>query len=169
MVRRVGTFVAKELREMAAPTLYFALVLNLLVLTVALLSDDHVLSAISNASACVGALLIGKAFLLADKLTIIERKARHPVLVSAFWAAAVYYIVATMLHLAERLITAATDSRGFLFRAKEEASGFDLTLFIVVQLWLVFLLVVFSLARVLVKRIGRTRIRDYLIRDRPAT
>jgi hypothetical protein len=168
MAGQVRTFLAKDLREMAAPTLYFALVLNLLVLTVALLSDDHVLSAISHASACVGALLVGKAFLLADRLPIIERKADHPVLICALWATGVYYVVATLLHVAERLISAALDSRGFLFRAKEDAAGFDMTMFVVVQVWMLFLLAVFALGRELRKRVGRDRIRDYLIRVRPA-
>ena len=70
MGNRAISWLGHEARQMLPPTIFFLVWLNLIVLTVALLSDEHELSAISHLSACVGALLIGKAFLLADKLPL---------------------------------------------------------------------------------------------------
>jgi hypothetical protein len=154
MVRKTLSFLATEFKEMLPPTLYFLVTLNLLVLTVSLLSDGHVVSAICHASACIAALLVGKAFLLADKLPWMERQSKKPLISAAIWSAACYYLIATALHVAERLISAALDSRGFLFRLSEDVVAFDFTLFIVVQLWLALLLIVYSIASIAVARYG---------------
>ena len=146
------SFLASEVREMLPPTLSCLVFFNLLVLTVALLSDGHVVSVVSHASACLGALLVGKAFLLADKFPWIERHAKKPLLVATAWSVLIYYAIATALHLAERLISAATDSRGFLFRAREDAAQFDLTLFLVIQLWLALFLFVYAAGSLILTR-----------------
>lgn len=166
MISRVLSVLARELREMVAPTVFFVLTLNLLVLTVAVLSDGHVVSAISHASACVGALLVGKAFLLADKVPALKRLASKPLIPAALWIAAVYYAIATALHLVERLISAATNSQGFLFRAKQDVASFDPALFLIVQLWLALLLIGYSLGSLAVRRFGRERLLSQAIPPR---
>ena len=120
MGNRVISWLAHEVRHMLPPTIFFLVSLNLIVLTVALLSDDHELSAVSHISACVGALLIGKAFLLADKLPVMRQHINRPLIYGALWSALVYFMMILALHLAERLISAATNSQGFLFRTKAE-------------------------------------------------
>lgn len=153
---------------MLPPTIFFILCLNLIVLTVALLSDDHELSAVSHASACIGALLVGKAFLLADKLPLVSWLKDRPLIVGALWSALIYFVIVFILHLAERLISAATDSQGFLFRAKADIAGFDWSLFLVIQLWFALLLVVYSVIRAAVRAIGPARIREVLLVHPPA-
>lgn len=148
---------------MLPPTIFFILCLNLIVLTVALLSDDHELSAVSHASACVGALLIGKAFLLADRLPLMRRYSNRPLIVGALWSALIYLVIVSILHLAERIISAATDSRGLLFTAKADIASFDWPLFLVVQLWIALLLVIYSVIRAAVRAIGLSRVRDVLL------
>lgn len=154
MVSKALSFLAKEFREMLPPTLFFLVTLNLLVLTVSLLSDGHVVSIICHASASIAALLVGKAFLLADKLSWVREQSQKPLISAAVWSAACYYLIATALHVAERLISAALDSRGFLFRLNEDVVAFDFTLFIVVQLWLALLLIIYSMASIAAARFG---------------
>jgi hypothetical protein len=80
MAREVVSFVAREFHEMAAPTAYFLLVLCLLVVTVAQLSENDEQSVISYATAAVGALLLGKAFLIADHLPWLKGRKSMPLL-----------------------------------------------------------------------------------------
>lgn len=91
-------------------------------LTIALLSDSHEFSFVSQIAASVAALLIGKAFLLADKLPFFHRYAGHPLIDNVLWKTALYFVVTLTLHLPERLVSAATDSRGFLYAAKADAA-----------------------------------------------
>jgi hypothetical protein len=159
MSKRVASFLAHEFREMLAPTLFFFVSLNLIVLTVALLSDDHQLSVVSHISATIGALLVGKAFLLADKLPLTDRYAGRPLIYGALWSASVYLAITFALHLAERLISAATGSRGFLYAAKADVASVDWGVFLVIQIWLALLLVIFAVAKVAVAAIGPEQVR----------
>lgn len=162
MRNRAISWLAHEVQQMLPPTVFFLVSLNLIVLTVALLSEDHELSAVSHISACVGALLIGKAFLLADKLPFMHRHINRPLIVGALWSALIYFLMILVLHLAERMISAATNSQGFLFRAKADIASFDWSMFLVVQLWVALLLIVYTVVRVTVRAIGPMRIRDLL-------
>ncbi|GGH21124.1 hypothetical protein [Cribrihabitans marinus] len=153
---------------MLAPTLFFFVCFNLIVLTVALLSDDHELSAVSHISATIGALLVGKAFLLADRLPFTNRFIGHPLIYGALWSALIYFAMTIVLHLAERLLSAATGSRGFLFTAKADVATIDWPMFLVVQLWLALLLVVFAISRAATNAIGPRNIRRIFL-SKPGT
>jgi hypothetical protein len=163
------SWLVHEVRQMLPPTIFFILCLNLIVLTVTLLSDDHELSAVSHASACIGALLIGKAFLLADKLPLMNWLRDRPLIIGALWSSLVYFVIVFILHLAERMLSAATDSKGFLFMAKADIAGFDWSLFLVVQLWFALLLIVYSVIRAAVRSIGPARIREILLVETAAS
>ncbi len=164
-MRKPMDFLLREAKEMAPPTFFFLIVLNLLVLTVALLSDNHVVSTVSFASACLGALLIGKAFLLAEHLPMLEKHAKKPLLVATLWYSTFYLAIGTCLHLAERLISAATGGQGFLFTAKEEVSHFDAGFFALIQLWLAFFVLIYTFASISWRRYGRNRLSAFLLRD----
>jgi hypothetical protein len=142
---------------------FLPIALNLLVLTVAMLSDNHVISTVSFASACLGALLIGKAFLLAEHLPMLEKHAEKPLLIATLWYSATYIAIGTCLHLAERLISAATGGQGFLFTAKEEISRFDLGFFALIQLWLVVFVLIYTFASISWRRYGRDRLSAFLL------
>lgn len=165
---KIAAVVRHEVRQMLPPTLFFVVWLNLLVVTVAVLSDDHELSAVSHVSAIVAALLIGKAFLLAEKLPITRVRPGRPLIHTALWSALVYLLIALALHLVERLISAATDSRGFLYRAKADVLEFDWPMFVVVSVWLTLLLVVYAVGHALITAIGPKRIREALRGPAPA-
>lgn len=166
MPNKVTAFLVNEFREMLPPTLYFLAAFNLIVLTVALLSDNHELSAISHITACIGALLVGKAFLLADKLPYFHRYANQPLVYNALWKAMLYFTVTLALHLAERLISAAMSSKGLLFVADGDVATFDWSMFAIVQLWLGLLLVLYAAAGEAIAAIGRNRIHEMFFAGR---
>lgn len=155
MAKRVLIWLFHELREMLFPTLFFFVNFNLLVFTVAILSDHHELSTISHVSASIGALLVGKAFLLVDKLSIMDRYEGRPLVYGALWSAFIYYVMTSTLHLAERLIAAATGSSGFLTSATAEIDGIDWVTFFVIQLWVAILLIIFATGKAVIEAIGK--------------
>jgi len=50
-----------------------------------------------------------------------------------------------------------------LFTAKADIASFDWPLFLVVQLWIALLLVIYSVVRAAVRAIGLSRVRDVLL------
>jgi len=139
MANRAISFIATELRDMLPPPLVFLVAFNLQVPAVALLFNDHELSAVSHFTASVGALPVGKAFL-----------------------------IALVRHAAERLLTAATGSRAFLYVAKADAAGFDLPVFAVIHLWLLLLLFVFAVFGKAVEHFGANAVSRAFFAERRA-
>jgi hypothetical protein len=156
-MKRVLSTVLHEARRMLPPTLFFLVCLNLLVLTVTLLSDDHEVSAVSHAVASVGALLIGKAVLLSDMLPFVDRHRGRPLIYATLWKASLYLAVAMTLHLLERLFSLATGSPGLVAGAEDAARQIDWAHFLVVQMWLAILFLIFVAFRETVREIGPAR------------
>lgn len=157
-MNKVLSTVLHEARRMLPPTLFFLVCLNLLVLTVALLSDDHQVSAVSHAVASVGAVLIGKAVLLADMLPFFERYKGRPLIYGTLWKASLYMAVAMSLHLLERLFALATGDAGVVEGAEDAVRHVDWAHFLVVQMWLAILFLIFVAFREVVREIGSARV-----------
>ena len=166
MFVKIGRFILHELQQMGPPTLFFLVSFNLITLTVAFLSEKHEVSMISHITATIGALLVGKAFLLADKLPFFTRYANKPLVYETLWKAFLYFMVTILLHIGERTLSAATDSKGFLFRSKADVAAFDWHLFIIVQLWLALLLVIYSVVAGVIKGVGAGRLRQMFLAQR---
>ena len=153
-------WVTDELQEMVIPTLFFLVSFNLLVLTVAVLSNTDDGNSISHTSASIGALIVGKAFLLADHLPTMKRFAGRPLVYSVLWSALIYFLMAFTLHLGERLISVASYDGGILVAVTEAFGAMDWANFGVVQLWVAVLLVIFAVGRAAISAVGRNRAFD---------
>ena len=163
MFRSIVRRAMHEVGAMLPPTLFFLVGFNLLVLTVALLSDGHTVSAVSHAKATVGALLVGKAVLLAEMLPFMQRFAGRPLIHGIAWKVTVYVAAAMAVHLAERLVSAALGPQGLAAGAERDLAGIDWRAFLVVQLWLVLLFVVYTVARETAAALGPERVRELFL------
>jgi hypothetical protein len=157
MARRIATTLVHEFRHMLPPTLFFFVCFNLLVLTVALLSDRHQVSALSHVAATVGALLVGKAVIVAEMLPVFERHSSRPLIYPTLWKAFLYFAAAFALHLAERLIGIAAGGYAALGAAESQIRGIDWGHFAIVQLWLAILILVYVAFRETVRALGAGR------------
>jgi hypothetical protein len=154
MIGRIARTLGHELRRMLLPTIFFLVGFNLIVLTVALLSDHREISGVSHLKASIGALLVGKAVLLAEMLSILNRYAERPLVYGTVWKASIYVLVAMAIHLAERLVSAATRVGGFAAGAESEIAGIDWSHFWAVQLWLVVLFFIYVGVRETIRALG---------------
>ena len=135
MTGRLVSGIAHEIREMLPPTIFFMVCFNLLVLTLNTLSPE--VRDISHASATVGALLIGKAALLAELLPFLHRYAKRPVI----------YAGSVEAGLASDLVT------------------FNWDHFWIVQMWLAILLLVYMGFQDLVRAVGSDKVARLFFRD----
>jgi hypothetical protein len=150
-------FVGRELRTALPPTLYFLAAFNVLAATVAMIARGEAASIGSHAAVSVGALIAGKAVLLADRLPFFNRYPHKPLIWNVMWKAALYVAVTMALRLAERLISAALAPEGFSVAFSGEVAHFDWARFWAVQMWLAILFLTYSALREAVGVIGRKR------------
>ena len=78
VARRVGAFLLRELREMLPPTIFFFIAFNLILLTTNLLVANYGAAFGSFMLVTGGALVVGKAVLVANATQSIRRYDRAP-------------------------------------------------------------------------------------------
>lgn len=149
--------VGRELRTALPPTLFFLAAFNVLATTVAMIAQGEAAAIGSHAAVSVGALIAGKAVLVADRLPFFNRYPHKPLVWNVVWKAALYVAVTMLLRLAERLISAALAPGGFAEAFSGEVAHFDWPRFWAVQMWLAILFLTYSAFREAVGVIGRER------------
>lgn len=92
-----------EFLKMLPPTIFFFVMLNIVLLIRAMLTVGTGLSLPTFATVLISSLILGKAVLLADMLPFINRFPEKPLIWNAAWKTVIYAIVATFIHYLERL------------------------------------------------------------------
>lgn len=165
MPRATVAAIAREAREMLPPTIFFFVCLNLLVLTVSTLSDEQEVGAVTHAGATVGALLLGKAVLLAGMLPMFERHAGQPLIRPTLWKAFLCIAAAFALHLLERLLGVAAGGYAALTGAETALREVDWARFALIQLWLAILILIYVACMETVRAVGPDRVRRMFFGD----
>ena len=104
VARRVGAFLLRELREMLPPTIFFFIAFNLILLTTNLLVANYGAAFGSFMLVTGGALVVGKAVLVANATQSIRRYDRAPLIRPILFKAAFYWAVVLVGRLLEHWI-----------------------------------------------------------------
>ena len=96
--------IKEEFLALLPPTIFFFIALHILGVVRALMTKGTGLPLTSSAQIAIGALILGKAVLLADLLPAINRFPGKPLAYNVAWKSAIYFLVATLIHYLERLI-----------------------------------------------------------------
>lgn len=99
-----------EMLKMLPPTIFFFVMLNIVLLVRALLTRGSGLSLPTFATVTISALILGKAVLLANMLPFINRFPEKPLLWNVLWKTVIYNVIATFIHYLERLHEAWKDT-----------------------------------------------------------
>ena len=104
IAHRVGGRFLNEVREALPPTIFFFVGFNFIVLTTNLLVAEY-LAAVSNFMlATMAALVVGKAVLVANKIPLLRRYDRAPLIQPILFKTAFYWLVVFVARLLERLV-----------------------------------------------------------------
>jgi hypothetical protein len=102
--RRIVTRLMHEAREAAIPTLYFFVGFHLIVLTTNLLVAQYLVAVSNFMLVTMGALVVGKAVLVANKLPFIRLYDRAPLLRPILFKTGIYWIIVFFVRILERFI-----------------------------------------------------------------
>jgi hypothetical protein len=149
-------FVKKELLELLPPTIFFLVVFYLVVFTRSLIRESEGIPMRTYTAATVGALVVGKAILIADALPAFRWFREKRLIFNVAWRTLLYLVVALLLQTLEELgpriprdgLTAAIE--GFV----DETPW---TLFWATHLLFATFLAIYSLLTAMIEIIGRER------------
>jgi len=101
IAHRIGARLLHEVREALPPTIFFFVGFNFIVLTTNLLVAQYLVAVSNFMLATVAALVVGKAVLVANKIPLLRRYDRAPLIQPILFKTAFYWVVVFLARLLE--------------------------------------------------------------------
>src|SRR4051812_16607927 len=141
---RVLAFVAKELREMVPPTLFFMVGFNLIVLTGHLLTEDYRRQLFNYMVATTTALVVGKSVLLANALPFLRRFDGAPLVAPILFKTLIYFTAVLIVRLLEEVVEYWVGGGSLSGTLRQVREQFNWHRFAAVQIWIFVLFLVYT-------------------------
>lgn len=154
---RIAEKIKEEFLELLPPTVFFFISLHVIGLVRALMVKGTGLPVASSAQIALGALIIGKAVLLADLWPAINRFPGKPLAYNVAWKTAVYFVVATVIHYLERLFDFAREAGGIVAGNQKLLSEIVWPHFLAIQIILLVIVLNYCVIRELGRVLGEER------------
>ncbi len=145
---RLGSFLLREFHEVIPPTIFFFFGFNLILLTKRLILAEYLIEYAGFAIATVGALVVGKVVLVADKMPILRRFDYAPLAYPILFKTIMYTLLVFVARLLEALVhylIAGGVLGGGRF-AVEILDKFSWSTFTAAQLWIFVLFALYVTA-----------------------
>jgi len=169
VARQVGAFLLRELREMLPPTIFFFVGFNLILLTTNLLVANYGAAFGSFMLVTGGALVVGKAVLVANATQSIRRYNRAPLIRPILFKAVFYWAVVLVARLLEHWIRFwLVEHHPLGTFLPYMAATFDWHHFIAIQLWILVLFFIYEVAAELNHLFGKGELWHLLVTARPS-
>ena len=104
LARRVGARMLHEAREAVPPTIFFFIGFNFIVLTTNLLVAQYGVAVSNFMLATVAALVVGKAVLVANAMSLLRRYDRAPLIQPILYKTIFYWVIVFFARLLERFV-----------------------------------------------------------------
>jgi hypothetical protein len=169
MARRVGAFLLRELCEMLPPTIFFFIGFNLILLTTNLLIANYGATFGSFMLVTGGALVVGKAVLVANATQSIRRYDRAPLIRPILFKTVFYWAVVFVARLLEHWIRFwLVEHHPLGTFLPHMVATFDWHHFVAIQLWIFVLFLVYETAAELNHLFGEGELWHLLVTSRPS-
>ena len=167
--RRAGAWSLHELREILPPTIFFFVGFNLIVLTTKLILAEYVVAFASFMVATVGALVVGKAVLVANAMPFLRRYDRAPLIQPILFKTVVYWAVVFVARLLEAFVHFwLIDHNPVGDFLPHMIATFSWHRFAAIQLWILVLFLIYVTVSELNHLVGEGELRRLLFTHRPS-
>jgi hypothetical protein len=156
-MQNIFTTVKHELLEVVPPTLFFFVAFNVITFTKKLMLEQYAIEFSGFVNATVGALIVAKVVLLADKIPFINKYPDKPLIYNVAWKTVIYVSVAFMVRFLEYLIPHWVKYRDLSIAVERLWEETIWPHFWAIQIWLVCLFFVYVSFRELARTLGEER------------
>ena len=164
---RPVAFVAGELKKMIPPTIFFAVGFCLILLTTNLLLSDYHAQFSSYLLAITGALIIGKAVLVADALPFFRRLDAAPLIWPVLFKSGIYFSGGRDCSLPGKIIGFLVHDGTIDSLPDYVATHFTWERFFAIQIWILVLFIIYTFTSELNSLFGNGELARILFIWRP--
>jgi len=150
--------IKEELLAVLPPTVFFFVVLHIVAVIRMLMARGSQYQPLSTISIAVGALILGKAVLIADMLPPINRYPHRPLVYNVVWKTMIYLVISAVIHYLERLFEFSRQAGGVVAGNHELLAEIVWPHFWAVQILLFVLILMYCTARELIRVIGKEKV-----------
>ena len=161
-MRKIGTIIAKEFREILPATILFLFLFHMIALTRAVSLNDFSFTALRATSATLGALIVAKAILLIEAFPLV-RVSPSLLFTRVLWKTLLYGAVVIIFKFIEELVPLLLKHGNVRDAIQAVFSEVAWPLVSVMALWTLGGLVLYSLASELGSVIGPQRVKEMLL------
>jgi hypothetical protein len=147
-----------EFLELLPPTIFFLIAFNIILLTDSLMLKQYGIDGWALSKAAIGALIAGKAVLIADKLPLIDRFPDKPLIYNIVWKTIVYVTAALLFRYIEHVVEFMWNGGGFVAANADLWSAAVWPRFMATHIWLFVLFLAYCTLRELVRVMGREQV-----------
>lgn len=152
--------IKEEIVALVPPTIFFFIALHIVALVRVLMVKGTGLPVTTSAQIAVGALILGKAVLIADLLPVINRFPDKPLVYNVAWKTTTYFLVALLIHYVERLVDFWREAGGLVAGNQKLLAEIVWPHFWAIQIVLVVLIFNYCVMHELARVIGAEKVRE---------
>jgi len=168
IARRIGNRLFHEVREALPPTIFFFIGFNFIVLTTTLLVAQYMVAVSNFMLATMAALVVGKAVLVANKMPLLRRYDRAPLIQPILFKTAFYWVIVFFARLLERLAHFLVEGNSPGDFGSYLITTFSWHRFSAISLWIFVLFLIYVTVSEFSHLFGPGEIRRLLFTRRPS-
>src|SRR5262245_38640521 len=165
---RIGTRLLHEVREALPPTIFFFVGFNFIVLTTNLLVAQYLVAVSNFMLATIAALVVGKAVLVANKISLLKLYDRAPLIQPILFKTAFYWVAVFFARLLERFVHFSLEGNSPADFFPYLIDDFSWRRFTAVSLWIFALFLIYVTASEFSRLFGPGEMRRLLFTRRPS-
>ncbi len=155
---RVLRTIRHEFVQVLPPTVFFFVAFNVISVTKSLMLQEHGIGFSGFAAATIGALLVGKVVLVANKLPMIDKFPNKPLIYNVVWKTMIYILAVFVVRYIEHLVP-FIGTLGDLSAAHQHLLDEVVwSRFWSIQIWLLVLFFTYASLHELFRLIGRDEV-----------
>jgi hypothetical protein len=168
LARRIGGRLLHEVREALPPTIFFFVGFNFVVLTTNLLVAEYLVAVSNFMLATMAALVVGKAVLVANHISLLRRYDRAPLIQPILFKTAFYWVIVFFARLLERFVHFALEGNppGDFFAYL--ITTFSWHRFAAISLWILVLFLIYVTVSEFSQLFGPGELRRLFFTSRPS-
>ena len=150
--------VKREILGVIPPVIFFFVVFQLIAFTRALILKEYGIQVSIFLNATIGALIVGKVVLIADKLPMVNRFPNKPLIYNIVLKTFIYIVAALLVRYVEHLIPLIREYKNLKVANIHLLDEVVWSHFWFVQIWLLICFFMYSTIRELVRILGRKQV-----------
>jgi len=156
-MQKILRAVRRELLEVVPPTIFFFVAFNVISYTKKLMLEQYGIEFSGFVAATVGALIVAKVVLIADRIPFINKYPDKPLIYNAAWKTVIYVLVTLVVRFLEYLLPLWWKHRDVSVAMERLWNETIWPHFWAIQIWLVCLFFVYVSFREFARAVGEAR------------